>query len=694
MNLFRPYPKVFFVLVILIIVTLTQSCDIKEPTAPNWDVSLNVPIANKNYSLLDIIENKSSLIKHYTDGANKNLLYYTHVKEIDKIVLNDKLKIDPFSKSATETIGSINIGSDSVRSDIDFSWIGSGIQPGTQTQIPQINDVPVSINFTSAAEFQSIKIESGTLDFKITNYFPSPVSITIKNFVLKNSTTGETIAQYSAPISIPPLQTAGVQSIPITQGVLVKNQLSLDCSISTNGSNGQTITIPAKSLTIYAKLRDLKVSEAVAKIPQQDPVIIDGVVTIDETSAQPSKFQNIKLDGGLLNLTITNNLDIDAIATFTINNLKNPLGETFSETRAIPRKQTIKLYNNFSIKDYSIVSLNGVPTNQVSYSVSFQLYTSPDYRNINSSDAVTGTIDFNSLSVKEFTGLLKPTVLEKTRSAVSLDVKDIQNKLQFQQINLKNPKIELRLRPTANLEFSVDGKIEAKNSIGQKSVMTLSPRTMNITTITPTDTIITLNADSLSNFFKKFSSFPDSLIISTGGTVNPNYKLVNVKNTDQVTGKGRMEFPFEFGLSGGEFSDSVAVDLSKDDRDRIRDLNSIEASLKISNGIPASVGFTGKLYDQNKNFLMYFPPKYQDQDTVVSVNGAATDENGNVISKTEQTIRVRTIQGESDKIARAAFMRVRVKFNTSRAGNLPVKFKTDDVIKIIASGSTNYRVKP
>ena len=501
--------------------------------------------------MLDIIENKSSVIQHYSGGTNQNLLYYSSVKQMDKITLGDKLKPDP---NSTITPGAISISADSVQTDIGLSWINPPVNPGTQIVLPAIPETDMSGNFSLADQFQTIKIASGLIDITIINYFPSPVKITLRNLVLKNSGTGEIVAQLSTPIEILPLQSTTRKSIPITQGMRVKNQLILESKISSTGSSGQQITLPAKSLTIKAKFYNLKVSE--------------------------------------------------------------------------------------------------------------------------------------------YTGQLKPTIFEKTRSAVGLDVKDIQKKLKFQQINLKNPKIELRLRLTANVEFSINGSVEARNSIGQRSIMTLSSRTLDRTLITQADSVIIFNADSLSNFFKSFSQFPDSLIVYTGGTVNPNNKIISVTGNDQLIVGSKMEFPFEFGLSGGEFSDSVKVDFSKGDRDNIKDLNSLGASLKITNGIPASLSFTAKLYDQNNNLLTYFPPKYSDQDTLISVNGAGIDANGNVTSNTIQNVTVKTLKSEIDKISKAYYMRVKVRLSTSGVGSQAVRFKTDNIIKFLASGSTNYHINP
>lgn len=672
-------------------IALLFSCNINEPNMPRWDVSLNLPIAKKSYTLMDLLE-KSSELNYYKDGSN--LLYFSQEQSIDKIDLKDKLKIDAVSESASETIGSIAIASDSVSADIGFDWIGPGIQPGTQVIVPPLNDSPVSINTDIIDEFLTVKLDGGTIDLSITNQFPSPVSLTLKNIVLKNASGGEVVAQYSGSIIIPAKETKTIKAIAITKGIFIKNQLKLECLVSTSGSGLTVITLPQNSFTVKAKFVNLSVVEAQAKIPVQDPVVIDNTITIDEGETQPTKFSNIKIESGSLTIKVTNNLDIDATLTLTINNLKNPSGQTFTEIRSIARKQTVTLFNNFSLSDYSIVSLNGSPTNQMSYKISLQTKSTTDFRTIKSTDGFSGSVDISNLQLKEFTGQLQPQVVSPERSAVSLDLQDLKNKLQFQEINLRNPLVQLRLKTNAQFEFRIDGRIEAKNSLGQRAILGLNSRTLNTTLLTPADSILTINSDSLSLFFKKFSRFPDSLIVFTGGTLNPNYKTVSLKSTDQISGRSIFELPLDFGIAGAQITDSVAVDLSNDERDNLKDVNSLEAGVVLTNGLPVSISFTGRLYDQNNNFLTYFPPKYSDQDSVLTFNGALTDGAGNVSTKNKQTKTVKALKAEIDKLARAKYMRMNIRLNTTAPGNTPVRFRTTDDLLIHAFGSTNYRVNP
>jgi hypothetical protein len=679
---------------LVLAVVVLGSCSLKEPTAPNWNVPLNIPITNKSYTLFDIVEKKSTDVKHYTEGANLNILYYTHTEEIEKLGLENKIKIDPFSGEASNSIGTININDESLNSDVGLGWINPSFTAGQFVAVPQVTNAFNTINLEGAKKFKYAKIISGNVDVNFINYFPSSVSITINSFTIKNALTDEVIVQSTSSVVVPPNKTSTKQKLPLIAGVTISNQTKMECRISTTGSNGQSITLPNYSIGVSATTNNVKVSEANAIIPDQSPTLVDGTVMFDEDSSTPNKLIKAKLDGGLMSASITNNMNVDLNINFTLDNLKTPSDVVFSVTKFVPAKRTVNLFStsNLNLSNYSLVSSNNLPTNVISYHVNAVVIPSSDYKVVNAVDDISATVNFKDISISQFVGKLKPIVVDQERSAISLDLQDLQAKMKFLQIDLKNPRLEFRLYPTANVEFAINGKIEAKNSKGEKGTLLLNDQTLNSTIISPTNSVLTLKSASLSNFFKSFTQFPDSLIVYAGGTVNPNYGSVDVKQTDQITGNSVMEIPFEFGLTGGEFSDSIEVDLSQDDRDQIKDVNTISAELKISNGIATSISFVGKLYDKYNNQLIYFPPKYQDQDTIVNVGGAIVDADGKVTSPNVQTILVKIAQGDSPKIANAAYMRIRLMFGTT--GNQQVKFKTEDVIKITASGSTNYHVKP
>lgn len=697
--------KLLHALIILSSVTF-QFCNIHEPTAPRWDTSANIPIAKKEYTLMELIEKNPDLFKNYTSGPNTGLIYYATTKEISDILIEDKLKVDGFSENVNQEIGPVKIENVEVNTEVGIDWIGVQVPPNTQTKIPPVNNAPISAEFSSSDKFESMELEKGNLNLVFTNHFNQQVSLTVSNITLQNLNTGENIINIQNPIEIPPAQTVTLNMINLNQGTTIRNPLKFSANVSTNGSNDQFVTIPEKSISINAELQNVEVKKAKAKIPPQDPIVIESNLEIDKNESKPTKIDFAKLKNGTLNLRINNQMDVDAQMSFEFPNLKNPSGQMFSVTRAIPKKQTTTIFNNFSLAGYSLTKVSANPTNKLDYKVTFEVIESNDFRTIQSTDGISAEVGVDNIELSEFTGILKPIELNPTRTSVSLNADELKDKLNFKKLNIRNPKLELHLRPTSNIEFSIDGKIQARNSNGSTISMSLNQNTLvnkfnvNSNIISNTDTILIIKPDSLSKFLGRFSSFPDSIIVIAQGTVNPAYKTVSVKNTDIVAGNSKFEFPLDLALQDGEFTDSISIDLKGSDKDELDKSKEISLILGITNGIPAEIKFTGKIYDEFDNFLMYFPPKYDNQDTVITLNAAMTNSSGDVIENSEQVISVRAgksnASSESDiqKLKQAKYMRIKLRLNTSGNGSLPAKFKTSDMIKIHASGSTTYSVQP
>jgi hypothetical protein len=271
-------------------------------------------------------------------------------------------------------------------------------------------------------------------------------------------------------------------------------------------------------------------------------------------------------------------------------------------------------------------------------------------------------------------------------SSIAFDVKDLQNKVQFQQINLSSANIQIKLHVDNILsgtlfKFGIDQNvswIKAKNSTESYS-LPLNSTTLDKTIITQSDSVITLNPASMSTFFKQFKQLPDSIIVNVGGTLNPDYETISVTNQNNISGSSNIEIP----------------DLSQDDRNKIKDLNSIATVIKITNGIPVDLSFRGKLFDENNKFLMNFPPKHSDQDTVINIARAVTDNNGNVTTKIETNNNFSLVSNQSvnepTMLSKAKYLRLYLNISTT---NQPVIFKTTNDLNITVFGSTDYQVKP
>ncbi len=668
---------------------ILSSCQINEPHMPSWNVSFNVPLTKKNYDMMELLK-KSSELKFYND--NSKLLYYSKDAQLDNISLSDKLTINGISKSVTQTIGDIKLSSDSVNANVLYEW-APGLTGGMQTIVPPVVSQSATSYFTLANQFLSAKIQSGKISFTISNQFPAPVSITISNIKLKNR-TGELIAQSSQSVTVPAKGVGSISGIDIIQNVVVKNDLALECSISCSGSNGTSITLPSYSFGVKAKISNVTASEATAQIPTQNPLVIDNNVVIDEGIVQATKFSNLKIDKGSLTLSIDNNVDLNGSVTISIPVLKDPQQKPFTRNYFINKKQNSQIViNNLSLQNYTLNTGDGSSTNLINYNISVTPASAPDYRTIKNTDGIKGSISISNLQLGEFSGILKPITVSTQRSGVALNIQDLKDKLQFSQINFKNPIAKLQLNTTAQFELLINGYIEARNKIGQRAVLGLNAKTLGSNNIiSPINSSLNINADSLSAFFKAFSILPDSLIVYAGGILNPNYKTLSVKNTDKVSGLARLEFPLEIGIKDAVFKDSLNLDLNSDERDNIKNINSLTAGIDITNGLAAAIDFSGNLYDEKNQFLVEFPPRSTNANSVIAIDGAEVNSSGEPIPKS-QTVTVSLNKTDAEKISRAKYMRVTIKLNTTGASNSPVKFRTSDIFNLHAFASTNYQVK-
>ncbi|MFA7361661.1 MAG: hypothetical protein WC139_11560 [Candidatus Kapaibacterium sp.] len=71
MNLLKLLFSAVIVLIVLISSLSQFGCDIKEPTAPEWDITGNLPIINRYYFIYDMLKNSTNT--HY-DSVNSNVI--------------------------------------------------------------------------------------------------------------------------------------------------------------------------------------------------------------------------------------------------------------------------------------------------------------------------------------------------------------------------------------------------------------------------------------------------------------------------------------------------------------------------------------------------------------------------------------------------------------------------------------------
>ncbi len=671
-------------LIISLIAALITGCNINNPVAPRWDVSATIPIVNKEYLMSELLEDESENLFHYNDGANKNVLYFTDSYKIDKITFENKLNIDGFSESITQQIGTLKIESDTVQGNVNSAELG--LNSFARIAVPPVSNKKVSLDLSEPDNFLQARFKSGSFDLIIRNNFTSDVDITVANISFVNSDDGTVIASHNGNVTIPASHSTLISGLKINSEAYVKNRLKIEAVISTSGSGSKEVPVPENFLTLTAIMKNLEVSEATAKFPVQDFLSLNGTIKIGNKN---ERIARTIIKNGTLNLRLTNNTALKAEIRYKFPDIKTNDGKVFEGTVIIGGGESKKLFDNKSLAGYTLDAGEAL-IEELRYTIDFRIVSDNQYITIKSSDNARADFSFSELTFEEFKGYIAPFEFAPERTSFTFDME--KDKIDFEKLFLSNPIISLKLNTTAEIKFLLNGKLKLYMPNRTVKNFNLNDNTLSSVLITPSTERIYLNSDSVSAFIKNLDGIPDSAVIELSGTVNPDFGYVSVKSTDYIEGELEAEIPLDFGLQYAEYTDSVDIELSNDDRDLLRDIKYLETNLIVLNGLPVNMSFTGKLYDAAGNFLTYFPPAVF-QDTIITIKGATTDNNGFAISPTEENIKVTIDSTTSAKIANAEYMRVKINFNTNSMDK-PIKIRSSDTIKIRAFGISKYNIEP
>ncbi|MFH2031008.1 MAG: hypothetical protein ABIJ40_10385 [Bacteroidota bacterium] len=652
--------------------------------APRWDVNITAPITEKSYTIQEAIEKDTSIIRWYTDPGREGLLYYSDVQPISAIKIADNLNVAGFSTHASQKIGSIKINNvDPIITGILLEdW--TSLTSGSQAIFPE-NENAVSISFPEISAFQSVTLESGTLNIKIRNKLP--VITELRGIIIKNADDNSVVAQKPASekITIPPNDSASV--IFDLAGKKIKNALKYDGTLYSPGSGGNIVTLPSEAGTeLEVSFENLSVSETVAPLPEQDPFTKDGNVAIDDSTY----IEKAVFGSGSFEIVFNNHLDVDISLRLEIKNLKRPNGSSFVETISLSRSEANKSISEPDIKGWSIATQTpGTPTNELEYSAVISTLPSNDARVLSKEDSIGIDINFGSLSFAEIEGKIKPTSFNIEPTTFSMDLGDLSETFKYDDINFKSTNIDLVLNSSADIEFELSAKLRASNGIIERSIE------MNniLITSSPPATIINLSDYGLNDMMNSFdSALPNEFFFEGGVIVNPNYKVSSISQSDSISGQTEIEFPLNVGIGGGSFRDTVDIDISKDNEKDIEKINFAAVTVELTNKIPVNITFTGEVLDSLGNILLILPPTHNDV-TEIKVPAPTVDQNGNVVSAGTVTQTIKLYSDDVKKLLGNKRLVLVFSLDTAPVSNTnPVKFKITDTIQARITAEASYLV--
>ena len=623
------------------------------------------------------------MVKSYNDPARLGLLYYSNTKEIDAVTVGDNLTIDPFSTDATTSLDSVTINTPTpVHTTISLSDLGSSVAPGSQNVIfPAVPSTQVNKSFEKITQFQSAVFSSATIKMTFQNNLP--VDATISGITLNNISDNSVILQDNSSTLIPAGSSKTV-SFAITNNVTVTEDINLQASVSSPGSNGQAVNVTNDAgIEVTTNVENFSIKRVTADLPPQSPFHYHNDAKISDSTF----IQDVTLKTGQMTLTISNTLDLNLNTNIVIHNMYDPNGNEFVINTTLTRGQQNKVINFPSIAGYSFRSPNLI--NKLPFDVTVQTSASNGVVTLNKTDSVYAVMNFDNLIAQKFTGKIKPTHISIDPRSFGLGFGDAENKYGLDKINITDADVQIKLKQSAGMQVGYSGQIEGKNST-QTRIMQIP-----YTVLTSGENTITLDKTEFQNFLNGFTGkLPDSLIIKGDGVANPDYVTGNIASSDSIYGNADVEIPLKIGISGGTFSDTSSLDISDDVRNKKDKIEKFTVTLELKNGVPLGFAFSGKVYDDANNLLMELPPNRAPLNGFLEVSAANVDANGKVTSSNSNTISFDLTQDEINKFLSGTKLISSITFYTSGANTQGVVFKTTDPVAVRIYGSVTYKISP
>ena len=676
--------RFLFIVIFTLLLFVVSSC-IDPPDqfiAPTYDVELNFPITDSLYTIEDFIDNDSNFVPS-TDPDKLGLLYYINTNEIDPYFVKDDLTLDDVEVSNSTNLKSLKIeDTPYIKAIIGISDL-LPISGGSDAIVPPFTST-INKNFEPIDNFVSADFESGNMEMNVKNNMPFPIELS--NIIIKNSTDGSIIGEYTGtPITVAPYDSTRINFSLANKHV--NKILEIEGTVSSEGSNGETIPIPEDShILISLRFTDFVLDRVTAILPEQGQLQVDSSIVITDST----KIETAIFDEGNVSIVIDNTIDLDINVWLQIHNILMPDGSPYTETFVVKRKTNGQLFQIESLKGWSIVSNTpGELINELNYSFKISSDATEDVRTVSQTDSVNVNFTMTNVVLSYAKGLVKPTSFDIPPSELNIDLGGVEDKLTFDSLFINDPSLVLKINSSINFDAILYGKLT-----GYSDNLT---NELNITLDLPAmfHGEFDLKDQGISEFinsFMKAGSIPTRFVFSGNGIVNPNYVVGSVSKYDSVSGTTNFELPFELGIDGGSFLDTIHVeniDISEED---IQSVNSVFLTILTDNKIPVSLIMNGSVIDANGDLLTKIPPSYNPS-KYIQIDAPLVDNDGNVISSTPYTQQIELRAAEAQDFLRNPNLILSVKFDTPPPNSVKtVRFKTTDNVFFKIYGKINYRV--
>lgn len=299
--------------------------------------------------------------------------------------------------------------------------------------------------------------------------------------------------------------------------------------------------------------------------------------------------------------------------------------------------------------------------------------------------SVTGVLPQKSLGIKSTSSFLEINDAAALRDKIFIKECKLTIKSQYSSLHQNNFSIEVK-----------DAKFIGKRKDGQEKLLRRSDG-QSINLIVQNGLAEYVFDQDNSNISDFLAFLPDTISISAECILNPlNERLSKtVTNQDSINFLASFSAKSVFAIKQTNFKDTVEIEISQDDRDKIRKSREAELNIHIENAIPIDAHLKASVLDKNYNTLFVLTQASSGPDSLFFAGSQVNNSTGQIISPTFTANSIMLKSSQINQLADARYIILSTTINTTNgfSTNPPmVYFKSSDWLKMKCFGKIRYRV--
>ncbi|KAA3619901.1 MAG: hypothetical protein DWQ05_04030 [Calditrichaeota bacterium] len=552
---------------------LFLACNLPEPSAPSWDMDVNIPLINKTYDIEEFLDDADELKADSLDNV-----IFEFADELESFSAENQLKVAGLNQGFAQTLGSFTIdspGGENVSIAFRDIFAQADVLHGQTTIVPPFTIDPLTKSLPIYEDFNWVEIAQGAIDISIENNLPIPLGMPI-TIEVRNAVTNQLVSSAVFNQLVNPGNVA-IERLDL-QGKRLNSELEIIVSGSSPGSNGDLVQIDAYAgFTITALFTDLTVSAASAKVAEQvisqaDQFTIQDSVVLTEAWIREGSFS----------VAMSGDFPVNTQVLVSIPGFKTPTGAAFIDSLVIPQGGSNNLF--VDLAGYSFVPA-GEDFGQQTVDFSWEVKTlhNPDIPiEIYATSNLSAEFVLSELIFSEISGKFASKWIDIPEQFFALDLVENLDSLAFLDANL-----HLTLYSQIDFPTTTDLHLLGENENGESVEVVIQEVVNGGVDGAVVKNDIILNGSN-SNIVDLINIIPSSIKVSGRVRVGDPQTLGSIRETDEVSGDVLFSAPLAFMLPAQSYESEVSeIDIDDDLKDELdSNLNSGSITMLINSHLP------------------------------------------------------------------------------------------------------------